>query len=96
MGLPEGLIKRLTWKKFGDNLSVGFIDRIDQIHFKLYAAVDQRGSYHADDLQQLTPTDEELLQAARWTGGHDPSDGFMQNLAWFLKEFGHEHLIGRI
>ncbi|MBI5577361.1 MAG: nucleotidyl transferase AbiEii/AbiGii toxin family protein [Deltaproteobacteria bacterium] len=40
MGLPEGLAKRLTWKPFGDHLSIGFIDRIDQIYFKLYAAVD--------------------------------------------------------
>lgn len=96
MGLPEGLIKRLTWKNFGDNLSVGYIARIDQIHFKLYAAVDQGGGYHADDLQQLIPTDEELLRAARWARGHDPSEGFMRSLEWFLKEFGYEYLVGRI
>ena len=96
LGLPEGLVKRLAWKTFGENLSVGFIGRIDQIYFKLYAAVDQRGGYHADDLQLLTPTDEELLQAARWARTHDPSEGYLQSLEWFLREFGYEHLVGRI
>lgn len=49
LGLPEGIVKRLVWKTYGKNLRVGFIHRFDQIHFKLYAAVDQRGGYHADD-----------------------------------------------
>lgn len=96
LGLPEGLTKRLTWKTFGDHLSVGFIDRIDQIYFKLYAAVDQRGGYHADDLQILKPADEELLEAARWARTHDPSEGYLQGLEWFLREFGYEHLVGRL
>jgi hypothetical protein len=95
-GLPAGLTKRLTWKTYGDHLSVGFIDRIDQIHFKLYAAVDQRGGYHADDLQLLRPSDEELLEAARWARSHDRSEGFLEGLEWFLREFGREHLIGRL
>jgi hypothetical protein len=96
LGLPEGLTKRLTWRTFGDHLSVGFIDRIDQIHFKLYAAVDQRGGYHADDLQLLKPADEELLEAVRWARTHDPSEGYLEGLEWFLREFGHEHLVGRL
>jgi hypothetical protein len=96
LGLPEGLTKRLTWKTFGDHLSVGFIGRIDQIYFKLYAAVDQRGGYHADDLQRLKPTDEELLEAARWARTHDPSEGYLRGLEWFLREFGYEHLVGRL
>lgn len=96
LGLPVDFVKRLAWKIFGENLSVGFIGRIDQIYFKLYAAVDQRGGYHADDLQLLTPTDEELLQAARWARTHDPSEGYLQSLEWFLGEFGYEHLVGRI
>jgi hypothetical protein len=96
LGLPEGLVERLTWKAFGKNLSVGFIDRIDQIHFKLYAAVDRRGGYHADDLQQLKPADEELLRAVRWARTHDPSEGYRQGLGWFLREFGYGHLVDRI
>jgi hypothetical protein len=70
--------------------------RLDQIHFKLYAAVDQPGSYHADDLQELHPTEEELLAAARWTRPHDTSDGYHQVLKWFLKEFGYAQLADRV
>jgi hypothetical protein len=96
LGLPEGFVERLTWETVGKKLTVGFISRYDQIHFKLYAAVDQSGSYHAADLRELQPTDEELLAAAGWTRSHDPSDGYRQELQWFLKEFGYGHLVDRV
>lgn len=54
------------------------------------------GGYHADDLHMLAPTDDELLEAARWVKTHDPSDGFLQGLKWFLEEFGYGHLVPRI
>lgn len=96
MGLPKDFSNRLTWRAFGGNLTVGFIGRHDQIHFKLYAAVDQAGSYHATDLQALEPTDEELLAAAAWTRTHDVSKGYLQSLKWFLKEFGYEQVADKI
>jgi hypothetical protein len=96
LGLPEGFVERLTWVTIGERLTIGFISRYDQIHFKLYAAVDQSGSYHAEDLRELQPTDEELLAASGWTRSHDPSDGYLQGLQWFLKEFGYEHLVDRV
>ena len=96
LGLPHGFAERLTWTTFGEKLTVGFIGRYDQIHFKLYAAVDQSGGYHADDLQALHPTDQELLEAVRWTRTHDPSVGYLQSLQWFLREFGYGHLVDRI
>ena len=96
LGLPGGFVERLIWEKVGEKLTVCFISRYDQIHFKLYAAVDQSGSYHAIDLRELQPTDEELLAAAAWTRTHDPSDGYRQGLQWFLKEFGYEHLVDRV
>ena len=48
MGLPEGLAARLTWTTIGEKLALGFISRLDQIHFKLYAAVDQPGDCGGD------------------------------------------------
>lgn len=96
LGLPGGFVERLIWETVGKKLTVCFISRYDQIHFKLYAAVDQSGSYHAADLRELQPTDEELLAAAAWTRTHDPSDGYRQGLQWFLKEFGYEHLVDRV
>jgi hypothetical protein len=96
LGLPDGIERRLIWKTYGEKLRVGFIHRFDQIHFKLYAAVDQQGGYHADDLQMLIPTENELLEAARWAKTHDPSKGFLQGLKWFLGEFGYGYLVPRI
>jgi len=96
MGLPVGFVQRLTWVTIGEKLAVGFIGRYDQIHFKLYAAVDQSGGYHADDLRQLNPTDDELLAAARWTRTHDSSEGYLMVLQWFLREFGYGHLVDRV
>ena len=96
MGLPEGFVRRLTWVTVGEKLAVGFIGRLDQIHFKLYAAVDQAGGYHADDLRQLNPSDEELLAAASWSRSHDPSEGYLMALHWFLREFGYGHLVDRV
>jgi len=96
LGLPDGFVERLSWVTIGERLTVGFISRYDQIHFKLYAAVDQSGSYHAIDLRELQPTDEELLAAAAWTRTHDLSAGYQQLLQWFLKEFGYGHLVDRV
>lgn len=96
LGLPAGLAGRLSWKRFGAHLAVGFVSRFDQIHFKLYAAVDQFGGYHAADLQALDPTEAELIAAAAWSRLHDPSPGYRQGLCAFLEEFGYGQLCDRI
>jgi hypothetical protein len=87
-GLPEGFMDRLETRPCGDYLTVHFASRLDQIHFKLYAAVDQGPGKHSEDLEALAPTNEELLQAARWARTHDPSSGFKQELQRALAHFG--------
>jgi len=96
LGLPDGFAERLSWQRFGKKLTVAFISRIDQVHFKLYAAVDQFGSYHATDLQALDPTDKELLRAVAWSRRHDPSAGYLESVKMFFRDFGYEHLVERI
>jgi hypothetical protein len=96
LGLPQGFAGRVHWRTFGEKLSVGFIDRLDQIYFKLYAAVDQYGSYHATDLQSLAPTDDELLAAAAWSRSHDPSAGYLVCLRQFFEDFGYGHLVDQL
>ena len=96
LGLPDGFKERLVRHFHGEKLTVFFISRLDQIHFKLYAAVDQLGSYHASDLKQLLPSDDELIQAIRWAITHDPSEGFMIAIKLFLREFGYEPLADKI
>jgi len=87
-GLPEGFNDRLTTRSYGSHLTVHFAGRLDQIHFKLYAAADQRGGRHEDDLRALEPTQDELVAAARWTRTQDPSGGFLQMLEEKLADLG--------
>ena len=91
MGMPEGFFERMKSKNYG-HLTAWYIGRIDQIHFKLYAAVD-RGpgpSRHLNDLLALQPTAAELLAAARWAMTHDVSLGFRDLLKVVLKDMNHD------
>lgn len=96
LGLPAGFAGRVQWKRVGSRLSIGLISRYDQIHFKLYAAVDRCGGYHAQDLRDLDPCVDEMVAAAAWARSHDPSEGFFQALLWFLSESGYEQVVQRI
>lgn len=87
-GLPDGFQERLHRRTYG-GLGLLLADRIDQIHFKLYAAADGKpGGKHHVDLEKLRPTREELLTAARWVRTHDPSEGFAVMLGGVLGAFG--------
>jgi hypothetical protein len=87
-GLPAGFLSRALDRRYG-GLEVSLASRLDQIHFKLFAAADDRpGGKHHVDLRRLSPTHEELRIAARWTRTHDPSAGFADMLAGVLKSFG--------
>ena len=88
MGLPRGLAERLHSQRYGSHLTVHFIDRLDQVHFKLYAAAD-RGGYHIEDLRALDPTPDEIEAAARWAMSHDVSKGFVMVLRDLLRRLGH-------
>lgn len=87
-GLPAGFVERLETRTYGQSLVVHFASRVDQIHFKLYAAVDMGPGKHESDLRVLQPTKEELLEAARWSRALDPSPGFKQVLQECLVHFG--------
>ena len=88
LGLPEGFADRAHIQRYGA-LEIRLADRLDQIHFKLYAAVDQGPrSKHFADLRTIEPTREELLSAARWARTHDPSEGFRAGLEAALEALG--------
>jgi hypothetical protein len=42
------------------------------------------------DLRALSPTEEELLAAARWSTSHDPSEAYAQLLRNVLTHLGVE------
>lgn len=89
-GLPEGFIDRLQRRDYGGGLTVYLASRYDQIHFKLYAAIDQGPGKHEADLRALAPTKGELLAAARWSQTQDPSEGYTRVLRDALASFGVE------
>lgn len=95
-GLPPGLQQRLTIQRYGSKLWIGFIGRRDQIFLKLHAAVDRDGGRHLQDLLDLNPTADELLDAANWTRTQDPSEGFRFLLGAMLKHLGHANLAQQI
>ena len=89
MGLPSGLFGRLDTHEFHRTVKVSFVSRIDQIHFKLFAAIDQPASYHSADLLILKPSSEELQQALSWAMTHDVSEGFRICAKNFLVKIGY-------
>lgn len=73
--------------QYGPALTIRWASRLDQVHPKLYAAVDQAGK-HLTDLKALDPCPEELIAAARWARQHDPSEGSLVMLREALVYFG--------
>jgi hypothetical protein len=88
LGLPDGFLWRARRDDHGPALTVWYASRLDQVHFKLYAAVDQGPGKHEADLRALNATQDELLTAARWTLTHDPSSGYRHVLEQALTALG--------
>lgn len=88
-GLPEGFLDRLDSRSYGEALIVNFASRYDQIHFKLYAMVDEGGpGKHEQDLRTLAPSQGELLAAADWSLTHDTSEAYRETLLQALQHMG--------
>jgi Nucleotidyltransferase of unknown function (DUF6036) len=91
LGLPVGFLERASVRSYGPYLTVLFASRIDQIHFKLYAMVDDGGpGKHERDLRALNPEPAELLAAARWSMTQDVSDAYRETLRKALHHLGVE------
>lgn len=91
-GLPNGFLERAVRRSYGEALQTLFASRLDQIHFKLYAVADSGPGRHLEDLRSLDPSEDELLQAARWSMTHDPSPGYRQVLEKVLEHLGVERV----
>jgi len=88
LGLPSGFVDRLVRRDYGPQFTVFFVGRLDQIHFKLFAAVD-RNDYHTQDLLALRPTGAEMARAAAWVVTQDVSESFRMVLKDFLGGVGY-------
>lgn len=89
-GLPPGFADRVVIRRY-QGITIRFAARVDQVAFKLYAAVDQGpNSKHFRDLSLLDPSRSELEAAARWCQTHDPSSPFREMLLQALAMLGIE------
>jgi len=91
-GLPEGFRDRLTRRDYGIRLTIWHVSRLDQIHFKVFAATDAGPGRHVNDLLALHPSQAEVLAAARWALTQDASEGFVMVLKEMLRELGYEDI----
>lgn len=96
-GLPDGFTQRLVKEEYGPFLTIFFLGRFDQIHFKLYAAIDGGpGERHVQDLLALKPQADEMDVAAKWVLSQDASPDFRLIVKDFLEKNGYESIIERI
>jgi len=95
MGFPTGFTERLHSVVIGRKLTVYYISRVDQIFFKTFASAD-RGGYHVTDLKLLSPTEEELISAAKWCLTQDISPEFREILKDMFNKLGWPNVSTRI
>jgi hypothetical protein len=97
-GLPDGLEKRLKRKGYGKCLALHVISRFDQIHLKIYAAMDPktRIETHLGDLIDLEPTEAEARAAVDWLLKRKTSADFRRKLKEVLDRIGHAKLAEKI
>ena len=95
MGLPDGFQQRLQQEIIGKKLVIHYISRYDQIFFKTFASAD-RGGYHVSDLKKLNPSEDELVEAAKWCMTQDVSEEFHQILIDMFQQLGWPNVSNRI
>lgn len=87
IGLPKGVVSRSSRHvvRYGPCLSVQFLDRLDQVALKLFAATDPvKYRRHLEDLVEMRPKSKEIDHALSWMLGWRTSPAFRKRLAAIL------------
>jgi hypothetical protein len=93
LGVSPGLLERATRVRYGEFLTVRFVDRLDQVAFKIFAAMDPKeGLRHLADLLEFKPTESEARHAATWLLDRNTSSDFTDKLRQVLDRIGHERI----
>lgn len=92
------MVDRWERREYGPSLTVYFVSRLDQVHFKLLAAADPKAEpRHLDDLvQRIKPTAEEVRTAVDWLLGRKTSTWFRENVRRALTVLGYDDIITEI
>jgi len=88
--LPSGTLERSKKHRqvFGACLAVRFLDRMDQVALKFFAAMDPKdGHRHLQDLEEIAPTRPEIIHAITWMTAWKSNQAFRDRLAYLVEGF---------
>lgn len=93
-GAPEGMTTRWEEREYGPSLKAFFISRLDQVHFKLLAAMDPKArARHLEDLMdRIKPTEEEVRIAVEWLLNRETSPQFRGRMRLVVGALGHDEI----
>jgi hypothetical protein len=93
-GAPAGMTHRWERREYGPSLTVYFIGRLDQVHFKILAATDPKAEpRHLEDLmQRIKPASEEVRAAVGWLLGRETSSWFRSNVRRVVEALGYDDI----
>ncbi|MBI2440710.1 MAG: hypothetical protein HYV35_04990 [Lentisphaerae bacterium] len=93
-GAPPGMTERWERREYGPSLTVYFVSRLDQVHFKLLAAADPKAKpHHFEDLaQRIKPTAEEVHAAVGWLLGRATPPWFRGNVKRVVEALGYDDI----
>lgn len=93
-GAPEGMTDRWEEREYGPSLKVFFISRLDQVHFKLLAAMDpQARARHLEDLaDRIKPSEEEVCAAVQWLLDRKTSSQFRDRMRLVVGALGYDNI----
>ena len=93
-GTPSGMTERWERREYGPSLTVYFVSRLDQVHFKLLAAADPKAEpRHLEDLvERIRPTSDEVRRAVEWLLGRETSSWFRGNVKQAVEALGYDDI----
>jgi hypothetical protein len=97
-GAPKGMTDRWEEREYGPSLKAFFISRLDQVHFKLLAAMDPRArARHLEDLtERIKPLEEEVRAAVEWLLGRKTSPQFRYRMRLVVGALGYDNICNDI
>jgi len=92
-GFPIGIESRLMRRRYGEGLTIFFVNRWDQVHLKMLAAMDPKsGERHSRDLLDIEPLENEVQSTLHWLLARETSSDFRKKLGQVLNRIGYEKL----
>jgi hypothetical protein len=93
-GAPAGMTERWEEREYGPSLKAFFISRLDQVHFKLLAAMDPKArARHLEDLKyRIKPSEEEVRAAVEWLLDRKTSPQFRDRMRLIVGALGYDNI----